>query len=70
MCVRAWGSQRSRQARVGDWRQDKGGPMVNVQLEAQLGWLCRACRPWGGLEALSCREGEAGNPSSLVTCLV
>lgn len=32
----------------------------DVQLEEQPGWLCRACGPWRGLEALSRREGEAG----------
>lgn len=59
MHARGWGSKRSRQAKVGDWRRDKGGRLSNVQLEEQPGWLCRACGPWRALESLSRTEGEA-----------
>lgn len=54
--ARAWGSKRSRQARVGGWRRDKGGPVVRRAAGGAAGRLCRACGPWGGLEALSHRE--------------
>lgn len=70
-CVREPGVQRG--ADRPGWGTGGGtreGRWSDVQLEEQPGWLCRACGPWRGLEALSRREGEAGNPSSVVTCLV